>query len=442
MSASKFIGLVLATWWLGLASPVLAADNVQLTQNLLNRVSNAQKQLAATEKNIASEKAQLARQLNSLEQQVLALQQKTAAARRLSDESTLSLNQLQSRVKEWQEQQVYQQNLLNRFIHQQQLAAQPSALALEQKLALIKQFSQNLQGKLRPQWQDAEVVMTNGKIASLATLTVGPLHWYWSDEADAAGIAKLDNGRLHAQLSLSGSDSSQLKDTQQGSGALVFDPTQSRALARQQHQESAWQHLVKGGIWVIPIMLFAGLALSIALYKSLQLLRLPKLHQFSPAHLSAVLSGNSDTSVISSIKGQQRALLDIAMHAKSERQRDDQLFIQLQQDKHWLERWLMVIGITASVAPLLGLLGTVSGMIETFKMMTLFGSGDPEVVSGGIAQALITTELGLVVAIPALVLNAMLSRKAKGYYHQLENFAILLSQSPADNGPETQREAA
>jgi len=60
--------------------------------------------------------------------------------------------------------------------------------------------------------------------------------------------------------------------------------------------------------------------------------------------------------------------------------------------------------------------------------MTLFGSGDPEVVSGGIAQALITTELGLVVAIPALVLNALLSRKAKAYYSQLEGFALQLSQ--------------
>jgi len=97
-------------------------------------------------------------------------------------------------------------------------------------------------------------------------------------------------------------------------------------------------------------------------------------------------------------------------------------------DKHKLDNYIGAIAITASVAPLLGLLGTVSGMIETFKMMTLFGSGDPEVVSGGIAQALITTELGLVVAIPALVLNALLSRKAKAYYSQLEAFALQLSQ--------------
>ena len=59
--------------------------------------------------------------------------------------------------------------------------------------------------------------------------------------------------------------------------------------------------------------------------------------------------------------------------------------------------------------------------------MTSFGSSDPEVISGGIAKALVTTELGLIVAIPALILNALLSRKARQYYTELENFALILS---------------
>ncbi len=103
--------------------------------------------------------------------------------------------------------------------------------------------------------------------------------------------------------------------------------------------------------------------------------------------------------------------------------------MQLQDDKYRLERWIGAIAVIASVSPLLGLLGTVSGMIETFKMMTLFGTGEPEVVSGGISQALVTTEMGLVVAIPALILNAVLSRRAKSYYNELESFAILLSKA-------------
>ena len=100
---------------------------------------------------------------------------------------------------------------------------------------------------------------------------------------------------------------------------------------------------------------------------------------------------------------------------------------QLQQDRQTLDKWINAVAVTAAVAPLLGLLGTVSGMIETFRMMTSFGSSDPEVISGGIAKALVTTELGLIVAIPALILNALLSRKARQYYTELENFALILS---------------
>jgi biopolymer transport protein ExbB len=129
----------------------------------------------------------------------------------------------------------------------------------------------------------------------------------------------------------------------------------------------------------------------------------------------------------------QQGLFDIAREIRSPRERDDQLFLQLQEYRVTLEKRLTAIAITASVAPLLGLLGTVSGMIETFRMMTLFGSGNPEVVSGGISQALITTELGLVVAIPALIVHSLLSRKARAYYLSLENFAVLLSQ---DSAPE------
>ncbi|MEI8617891.1 MotA/TolQ/ExbB proton channel family protein [Pseudoalteromonas sp. B193] len=130
----------------------------------------------------------------------------------------------------------------------------------------------------------------------------------------------------------------------------------------------------------------------------------------------------------SEFAGMQQQLFNLTLQSEKGQVRDDQLFNQLIHDKHKLDNFIGAIAVTAAVAPLLGLLGTVSGMIETFKMMTLFGSGDPEVVSGGIAQALITTELGLVVAIPALVLNALLSRKAKAYYSQLEGFALQLSQ--------------
>ena len=80
--------------------------------------------------------------------------------------------------------------------------------------------------------------------------------------------------------------------------------------------------------------------------------------------------------------------------------------------------------LTAATAPLLGLLGTVTGIIKTFKLMEVFGAGDPKPLISGISEALITTELGLVLAIPALIAHALLSRRVAGVLARLEKLSI------------------
>lgn len=88
-----------------------------------------------------------------------------------------------------------------------------------------------------------------------------------------------------------------------------------------------------------------------------------------------------------------------------------------------INRWVMFIKIIAVVAPLLGLLGTVTGMIQTFQAITLYGAGDPQTMAGGISQALVTTVLGLVVAIPTVFAHWLVSNKAKNIEGILEEQA-------------------
>jgi len=85
-----------------------------------------------------------------------------------------------------------------------------------------------------------------------------------------------------------------------------------------------------------------------------------------------------------------------------------------------LARWNMFIKIIAVVAPLLGLLGTVTGMIITFQAITLFGTGDPKLMAGGISQALVTTVLGLSVAIPIVLLHTLVNSRSKRLQEILE----------------------
>lgn len=93
------------------------------------------------------------------------------------------------------------------------------------------------------------------------------------------------------------------------------------------------------------------------------------------------------------------------------------------------------IKIISMVAPLLGLLGTVIGMIVTFQAITLFGTGDPKTMAGGISQALITTVLGLTVAIPTVLLHSIVDSRAKGILHILtEQSAGLVAEHAESTG--------
>ena len=85
-----------------------------------------------------------------------------------------------------------------------------------------------------------------------------------------------------------------------------------------------------------------------------------------------------------------------------------------------LDRYLWLIKVVSAVAPLLGLLGTVTGMIKTFQIITLYGTGDPKMMAGGISEALVTTMLGLYAAIPLVLMHSVVSNLSGGVTNVLE----------------------
>jgi len=111
----------------------------------------------------------------------------------------------------------------------------------------------------------------------------------------------------------------------------------------------------------------------------------------------------------------------------------------LQGGQAVIRRGVSLLAVIASVAPLLGLLGTVTGMIGTFGMITLHGTGDPRLLSGGISEALLTTQFGLMVAIPALVFQAILYRFGDVILRRVERLALetlQLREQVSGTGPE------
>ncbi|MBA4802448.1 MAG: MotA/TolQ/ExbB proton channel family protein, partial [Euryhalocaulis sp.] len=96
---------------------------------------------------------------------------------------------------------------------------------------------------------------------------------------------------------------------------------------------------------------------------------------------------------------------------------------QILRENAKLELGLNFLKLIAAVAPLLGLLGTVTGMIRTFQAITLFGTGDPQIMADGISEALVTTVLGLVTAIPILLLHSFASSAARASQQTLDEQA-------------------
>jgi len=422
-------------WLFILSNPVLlAADLDEVKAALVRDIQTAQRGLAATETSIGQERAELSRRINIAQNRVLELRERTIAARRLADEETLSLGQIENRLATWREQGTFQARLLSGFLNRsgQRALSGNTAANVQNDLQALAAYLREQEARLYPAWQQQSLVLADGQLAAGELLQLGPVQVFWLD--GQAGLARRQQDMVRSSLLFEGELLAGIDRLHaSGNGHLTFDPTLSRALLLAEENETLLQHLQKGGVWAIPILLFALFATTIAACKAVSLWRLPTQEPALAERAEAALQEGKTAvaALLQRVQGQQWELLHIALRpGQTSSQRDDTLYAKLLEQRNALERWLGAIAMTAAVSPLLGLLGTVSGMIATFKLMTLFGAGDPSAVSSGISEALVTTELGLVVAIPALLAHALMSRRVKNYFSRLENDAVHLSQLP------------
>lgn len=181
------------------------------------------------------------------------------------------------------------------------------------------------------------------------------------------------------------------------------------------------EQLLNGGWVMVPLAVFSILALAICFNRFWALAYervfpssvLVALATDEPIELTRdEVRPNSLQNLALSILNHREDSLEIAVSAM-----EDALITEVQS----LERYLTTLGTIASISPLLGLLGTVLGMIEVFQALNAAGARDPGVFSGGIGEALITTAFGLCVAIPALICHRHFQRRVDEFAQQLES---------------------
>ena len=433
-----FICCALISMLLSLSFTSSAAQTeVDVKNTIVQRITQSKAELSAIEQDISQQSSQLADKLNNKQLLIKNLRDQAAALQRVADERLLGLDKLQERVKQWSNQSQYQYQLLSSYADTHHLRQADDSTAIDDKIVGLAY--QQLVSKLSPTWQNKELIASDGSIRILPVLQLGPIELALDQTNRQAG--PVNRGALNEAHMLSNiydDDAVQALINLQnnGKGQITFDPTLGNANKLLKQQRGLLSHIESGGVWALPILFFAALSFIVSLLKAIQLLRLPHITPLLAEKIAALEVAIDLTAAerqaalknyLAQCKGAQLELLQIASGTPVSQQRDDYLVAYLLEYKHRIEKYLGVIATSAAIAPLLGLLGTVSGMISTFKMMKIFGTGDASTVSGGISEALITTELGLIVAIPSLIVSALLSRKVKSYHAQLETLAIKLS---------------
>jgi biopolymer transport protein ExbB len=140
--------------------------------------------------------------------------------------------------------------------------------------------------------------------------------------------------------------------------------------------------------------------------------------------------GNADLSAAA----WQRFIVDGYMKERTGNQDWDESIIHSLQIhvEQFIDKYTGTIKLLAMVSPLLGLLGTVSGMVKTFVVIAEFGTGNARALASGISEALITTQTGLVVAVPGLFMASFLLRRSNGLVERIDRFCLRLSSAQTD----------
>lgn len=127
----------------------------------------------------------------------------------------------------------------------------------------------------------------------------------------------------------------------------------------------------------------------------------------------------------------QKKILDGFLAERTDdREINDEILDNLQTGQvSFIRQDVGTIALLAGVAPLLGLLGTVSGMIKTFSVIAEFGTGNAKALAGGISEALLTTQTGLVIAVPGLFMATFLARRSNGMLERMQRFCLRISRS-------------
>ncbi|ADE55287.1 MotA/TolQ/ExbB proton channel family protein [Coraliomargarita akajimensis] len=455
MQATAKTFLVLAATALALPFSNLQAQSFSDAEKQAKAdLNTALKELNTVRADIAKEKIPVIREVSALEEEVRKQDAELSRLRRLRDNSESGLLRLKEQVDGIKAQNEYAAGLLDEFVRsfetridysERQLytkAAEEAKLALEdtnmtqaqrfeKQVEVIGVALDRLEQLVGGYRFDGLALAPNSDVVEGTFATFGPAVYFSAKDGSLAGIAVTKLNAAEAAVATPGPqfDSGIRQLVETGEGTIPADATLGKALKIEEGSDTIVEHLEKGGVVGYVILSLGAVCMLLGLVKVFEI---GGFKTASPEQVQAVLneieSGDKAAAAqaAGTVPGAGGDLLAAGVeHAEEKRGTlEEILYEKILACRPRLERFLPFMALTAAAAPLLGLLGTVTGMIKTFNLITIFGTGDAKSLSSGISEALVTTELGLVVAIPSLILHGLLSRMARQKMGDMEQGAV------------------
>jgi biopolymer transport protein ExbB len=260
---------------------------------------------------------------------------------------------------------------------------------------------------------------------------VGPETFFRNDQTGQAGTVRGREGAAYPVVYvLSAWTRGSAEALFQGKlGTIMGDASAGKALRLRETKGTVWEHIQKGGVVAYAILGVGLLSLLMILQKirDLSQMRVDN-PQVVEGFLTLVADGAAAKAqqTLGTLKTTTRELFTVGLRHlhKPKAILEEHLYAVVLRQRLHNERWLPLLAVVATAAPLMGLLGTVTGLVRTFALITVFGTGNAGKLASGISEVLVATELGLMVAIPTLVAHGFLSHRIQKNLSLLERYAL------------------
>jgi len=446
--------VVSLAWASVLLSPLHAQDFSSVSQSIDQKLDQSLQRLAEIRDRIAEEKIPLSKQVNQLESEVVSLRNRKDDLLKIRDNRTVDLNSLERQVGQMEDQVDFIGNQLNQFINEfegrldiselasyeelvndAKLAPQNENLSPEEKrdlqFGVVEAAMERIENLIGGYVYEGEALSPDGVLMEGEFAYVGPSVFFSSGDGSVYGLVENQlNAADPVVVELPSRVASGIPEAvSQGEGTLPFDATLGKAIKVVKAKKSLMAYVEDGGEVGMVIIALGAIGIGLALFKCFEILGFKVAQPRDIDEILGALDKGDEKGAKTKAEGVGGAAGEMLAagveHAGEKRGiLEEMMFERILKARPYLERFLPFLAITAAAAPLLGLLGTVIGMIKTFQLITIFGTGDAKSLSSGISEALVTTALGLIVAIPTLILHGMLSRMAKRKLGLLEQGAV------------------